>query len=250
MKVLGIIPSRYQSTRFPGKPLADIMGKSMIFRVYEQVSKSPLINELVVATDDERIADHVKNFGGKVMLTSKNHANGTSRCLEVLESLSNQGKEFDIVVNIQGDEPFIQPEQIDQIVGLFSDDVTEIASLASRINTKKDLFDSNVVKVVMNPNGNALYFSRQAIPFLRGIEQEAWLDKNSFYKHVGIYAYKTNILKKINTLEPSPLEESEKLEQLRWLENDFVIRLGITDYKGVGIDAPEDITKLINNSCD
>ncbi len=250
MKVLGVIPSRYQSTRFPGKPLADIMGKSMIFRVYEQVSKSHLVNELVVATDDDRIADHVKNFGGHVMMTSENHVNGTSRCLEVLENFNDRGEEFDVVVNIQGDEPFIQPEQIDQIVCLFSDNVTEIASLASRITTEKDLFDPNVVKVVMDPKGNALYFSRQTIPFVRGIEQEAWLDKNSFYKHVGIYAYRYIILKKINTLEPTPLEESEKLEQLRWLENDFVIRLGITDYKGVGIDTPEDITKLINNSCD
>ncbi|MBE0650168.1 MAG: 3-deoxy-manno-octulosonate cytidylyltransferase [Bacteroidales bacterium] len=250
MKVLGVIPSRYQSTRFPGKPLADIMGKSMISRVYEQASKADSVDELIVATDDERIASHVRGFGGKVMMTSENHTNGTSRCLEVLETINKMGKEFDIVVNIQGDEPFIQPEQIDQLVNIFSDGVTEIASLASKITSKKDLFDPNVVKVVMNPKGNALYFSRQTIPFLRGIAQETWLERGLFYKHIGIYAYKSIILKKINDLTPTPLEEFEKLEQLRWLENNMVIRLGITDYKGVGIDTPEDIAKLINNSCD
>ena len=250
MKVLGVIPSRYQSSRFPGKPLADIMGKSMIFRVYEQASKANLINELIVATDDNRIADHVNGFGGKVMMTSENHENGTSRCLEVLESLNKQGKEFDVVVNIQGDEPFIQPAQIDQIIGLFSDEKTEIASLASGITENKDLFDPNVVKVVMGSQGRALYFSRQTIPFVRGSEPEIWLEKNTFYKHIGIYAYRANILKKINALEVTQLEKTEKLEQLRWLENNLVIRLGITDYKGVGIDTPEDITKLINNSCD
>lgn len=250
MKVLGVIPSRYQSTRFPGKPLADIMGKSMISRVYERASEAGSIDELIVATDDERIANHVRSFGGKVMMTSENHTNGTSRCLEVLETISRDEKAFDIVVNIQGDEPFIQPEQIDQLVSLFSDGTTEIASLVSKITSEKDLFDPNVVKVVMNPHGNALYFSRQTIPFLRGIDQQIWLGKGSFYQHIGIYAYKSTILKKINALDPTPLEESEKLEQLRWLENNLVIRLGITDYKGVGIDTPEDITKLINNSCD
>ena len=250
MKVLGVIPSRYQSTRFPGKPLADIMGKSMIFRVYEQASKSDLINELVVATDDERIADHVRAFNGQVMMTSENHENGTSRCLEVLESLNKEGKEFDVVINIQGDEPFIQPAQINQIIGLFDDGETEIASLASRIAEKSELFDPNVVKIVMDPKGRALYFSRQTIPFVRGIESETWLEANTFYKHIGIYAYKSSILKKINDLEVTHLEKTEKLEQLRWLENNLIIRLGITDYKGVGIDTPEDITKLINNSCD
>lgn len=250
MKVLGIIPSRYQSTRFPGKPLADIMGKSMIFRVYEQASKSTHINKLIVATDDERIANHVKDFNGQVMMTSESHENGTSRCLEVLETLNKQGEEFDVVVNIQGDEPFIQPAQIDQIIGLFSDKKTEIASLSSPITEKKELFDPNVVKVVMDPEGRALYFSRQTIPFVRGFEPDAWLDKNTFYKHIGIYAYRSGILKKINALKTTRLEKTEKLEQLRWLENSFVIRLGITDYKGVGIDTPEDITKLINNSCD
>ena len=250
MKVLGIIPARYQSTRFPGKPLADILGKSMISRVYEQASKTHSIDELIVATDDERIADHVKGFGGKAMMTSENHENGTMRCLEVVETFRNQGKEFDVVVNIQGDEPFIQPEQIDQVVDLFNDETTDIASLASKIKSKRDLFEPNVVKVVMDPKGNALYFSRQAIPFLRGIEQEIWLQKGIFYEHIGIYAYKAGILKKISNLEPTPLEEMEKLEQLRWLENNLVIRLGITDYTGVGIDTPEDISKLINNACD
>jgi len=250
MKVLGIIPSRYQSTRFPGKPLADIMGKSMIFRVYEQASKSALINELVVATDDKRIADHVKGFKGQVMMTSENHENGTSRCFEVMESFKKQGKEFDVVLNIQGDEPFIQPTQIEQIIGLFSDKETEIASLVAPITEKEDLFNPNVVKVVMNPNGRAMYFSRQAIPFVSGSEPDTWLDKNTFYQHIGIYAYKCDILEKINMLDVSQLEKTEKLEQLRWLENDLVIRLGITDYKGVGIDTPEDIAKLINNSCD
>lgn len=250
MKVLGVIPSRYQSSRFPGKPLADIMGKSMIFRVYEQASKSDLISELVVATDDERIADHVKDFNGQVMMTSQNHENGTSRCFEVMESFKKQEKEFDLILNIQGDEPFIQPAQIDQILGLFSDKQTEIASLTCPITEKGDLFDPNVAKVVMDTKGRAIYFSRQAIPFVAGVEPDTWLDEHTFYKHIGIYAYKSDILKKINTLEVAQLEKTEKLEQLRWLENNLVIRLGITDYKGVGIDTPEDITKLINNSCD
>ncbi len=250
MKVLGVIPARYQSTRFPGKPLADIMGKSMISRVYEQASRAGSVHELIVATDDRRIDDHVQGFGGQVMMTSESHANGTSRCLEVLETLRRAGKDFDIVVNIQGDEPFIQPEQIDLLVGLFGNATTEIASLASRISSKQDLFDPNVVKVVMGPAGNALYFSRQTLPYLRGVDQEDWLQQGTFYKHIGIYAYKADILMKINHLKPTPLEETEKLEQLRWLENNLVIRLGITDYKGVGIDTPGDISKLINNACD
>lgn len=250
MKVLGIIPARFNSTRFPGKPLADIFGKSMVRRVYEQAAKSQFLNGQVVAADDERIAEHVRNFGGRVMMTSKTHPNGTSRCLEVLKTLEAQGEKFDVVVNIQGDEPFIQPKLIDKLVHLFSDDTTEIATLATIITETKDIFNHNVVKVVMSPQGRALYFSRQAIPFVRDEGQEHWLSRNSFYKHLGIYAYKSSVLKQIVSLVPTPLERAENLEQLRWLENNLVIRLDIIDYKGVGVDTPEDIVKLINNSCE
>ena len=249
MKVLGIIPSRYASTRFPGKPLADICGKSMVQRVYEQANATPDVERVVVATDDNRIVRHVESFGGNVMLTGSDHANGTSRCREVVEKLEKQGLYFDVVMNIQGDEPLIQPEQISQLIALFPNGTTDIATLAHPIKEVDELMNPNAVKVVIGTQHQALYFSRQAIPFVRGENPENQLGKIDFYKHLGIYAYRTPVLKKIVLLPPGKLEQSEKLEQLRWLENGFVIKVIITDYEGVGVDTPEDLVKLINKIC-
>jgi len=249
MKVLGVIPSRYASTRFPGKPLADICGKSMVQRVYEQANATEDVEMVVVATDDERIARHVESFGGNVMLTDSNHANGTSRCLEVVEKLEKARHSFDVVINIQGDEPLIQPEQISQLIALFPNETTDIATLAHPIKDVEELMNPNVVKIVMGAQKQALYFSRQAIPFVRDEKPGNRLGKVNFYKHLGIYAYRTSVLKKIVVLPPGKLEQAEKLEQLRWLENNLVIIVGITDYEGVGVDTPEDITKLINKIC-
>ncbi len=249
MKVLGIIPSRYASTRFPGKPLADICGKSMVQRVYEQVKAAAGVEKVMVATDDNRIVRHVESFGGNVMLTKSNHANGTSRCREVVEKLEKQGHYFDVIINIQGDEPLIQPKQISQLIALFANETTDIATLAHPIKEMEELMNPNAVKVVTGVQKQALYFSRQAIPFVRGENPENWFGRSIFYKHLGLYAYRTSVLKKIVMLPFGKLEQSEKLEQLRWLENGFVIKVGITDYEGVGVDVPGDIIKLINKIC-
>ncbi len=249
MKVLGIIPSRYASTRFPGKPLADICGKSMVQRVYEQVVATENVDRAVVATDDGRILRHVEGFGGEAMLTDEQHTNGTSRCNEVMEKLEKGGQVFDVVINIQGDEPMIQPEQIGQLLSLFQDKATDIATLARPIKQREELMSPNMVKVVTDLQGKALYFSRQAIPFVRGEKQEGWLTKAAFLGHIGIYAYRSTVLKKIVRLPEGLLEKAEKLEQLRWLENGLVIKVGLTDYEGIGIDTPENLTKLINKIC-
>ena len=215
MRVVGIIPARYASTRFPGKPLALIKGKTMIRRVCEQAWKSRL-DAVVVATDDVRIADEVMCFGGKYVLTDPNHRSGTDRCREALDLLDNQ---FDAVVNIQGDEPFIDPKQINQIIDLMSEEGTSLASLAKRIEDEDELFSPNTVKVVMDKLGNALYFSRNPIPFMRNLDRNEWLKRGVFYKHIGIYAYKADVLRDIANMRPTSLELSESLEQLRWLEN-------------------------------
>ena len=239
MKVVGIIPARYNSTRFPGKPLALIQGKTMIRRVCEQAWKSKL-DAVVVATDDVRIADEVMGFGGQYVLTDPNHRSGTDRCREALDLLGNQ---YDAVVNIQGDEPFIDPRQINQIIDLISQENTLLASLAKRIEDEDELFSPNTVKVVMNKFGNALYFSRNPIPFIRNLDRKEWLEKGVFYKHIGIYAYKAETLRQIAEMQPTSLELSESLEQLRWLENGLNIRMGITDSENVSIDMPDDILK-------
>ncbi len=237
MKIIGVIPSRYNSTRFPGKPLAMIKGKTMIQRVTEQAWKSKL-DAVVVATDDMRIADEVLKFGGQYVLTDPNHPSGTDRCREALYMLDDT---YDAVVNIQGDEPFIDPEQINQVVDLISLDDTQIASLARRINEEDELFSPNVVKVVMDKCDNALYFSRNPIPFMRNIDRKDWLAKGVFYKHIGLYAYKTDTLCRIAKMEPTRLEMAESLEQLRWLENGLSIRMGITDIEHFSIDVPNDL---------
>ena len=239
MKVVGIIPARYASTRFPGKPLALIKGKPMIQRVYEQALKSKL-DAVVIATDDVRIADAVMDFGGQYVMTSPNHRSGTDRCCEALDLLKTK---YDAVVNIQGDEPFIDPKQIDLLVDLIVRDDTPLASLAKRIDDEDELFSPNAVKVVVNQEGNAMYFSRNPIPFMRNVDRDEWLVKGRFYKHIGIYAYKADVLHQIAEMQPTTLELSESLEQLRWLENGLTIRMGVTDSENVSIDMPSDIVK-------
>ena len=241
MKFVGIIPARYASTRFPGKPLAMLGGKAVIQRVYEQVKDC--FDDLYVATDDARIADCVKSFGGKVVMTSEACNNGTERCLDAYRNL---GIECDVIVNIQGDEPFIQQKQVEALISCFDSPETDIATLVKPFE-KEDGLERlecpNSPKVVMNTNGFAIYFSRSVIPYLRGVEKEEWLDKRVFYKHLGIYAYRVDVLEKITTLEQSPMEKAESLEQLRWLENGYKIRVGVTDIETVGIDTPEDLER-------
>lgn len=235
MKILGIIPARYGSTRFEGKPLALINGKMMIQRVYEQACKADRLSEVVVATDDERIYNAVLGFGGKAVMTSTNHKSGTDRCREVVDKV---GAGFEAVINIQGDEPYINPLQINQIAELISDKDTPIASLCKPVHDAEELASPNAVKVVFDKNGKALYFSRFAIPYLRNK-----VDR-TFYKHIGIYAYKTLTLREISALPQSGLELAESLEQLRWLENGYTVRMGVTEFESFSVDVPEDITKI------
>ncbi|MCX6230610.1 MAG: 3-deoxy-manno-octulosonate cytidylyltransferase [Bacteroidetes bacterium] len=243
MNCIGIIPARYASTRFPGKPLAIIDGKSMIQRVYEQVSMAESLIKVIVATDDDRIADHVKSFGANVCMTSEKHNSGTDRCFEVVENLNKS--DVDIIINIQGDEPFINPAQIDLLASCFADNSVEIATLIKRIECCEDIFNPNVVKVVKDIHNRAVYFSRSAIPFQRGVAQEKWLEKGmDYYKHIGIYAYRTATLKKIVSLPLSSLEKTESLEQLRWIENGYTIYTATTEFESIAIDTPEDLKKL------
>jgi len=239
MKIVAIIPARYASSRFPGKPLIDIAGKSMIRRVYEQAAKSSLLSKVVVATDHQEIYDHVIKFGGNVCLTSEDHASGTDRCYEAL--LAQQEK-FDYVINIQGDEPFIDREQIDLLANRL-DGKTEIATLVKVIDVPDQLFNPSEVKVTLNKNKEALYFSRSAIPHIRNTSEDQWMSKYNFVKHVGMYGYRSDILEQITKLEVSSLEKAESLEQLRWLENGFKILTVETMVETMGIDTPEDLLK-------
>lgn len=244
MKIIGIIPARYASSRFPGKALTLIHGKPMIQLVYEQASKAGSLQEIYVATDDNRIVESVHGFGGKVMLTSSHHRSGTERCNEVVEKLQNQGIEMDAVINIQGDEPLINPKQIDMVASLFYDSNIQIASLVKKISNSEELFDPNVVKAIVNPRGKAIYFSRQAIPFLRDTETVKWLQTHTFYKHIGIYGYTKKVLGEIVSLKESQLEKAESLEQLRWLENEYNIFVKETEFESFGIDTPGDLSKI------
>ncbi len=247
MNILGVIPARYASSRFPGKPLAEIKGKTMIQRVYEQAKKSSKITDVIIATDDQRIVDNALTFGGEVVLTSKSHLNGTSRCHEVLELKNSQRPGFyDAVINIQGDEPFIDPGQIDQVCNILINRKAAIATLAKKIEETEDLFNPNIVKVVFDKKQKALYFSRSPIPFVQSQPKEDWLKHATFYKHIGIYGFSTDILKKIVMLKVGKYEHLESLEQLRWLENGIDITVDITEFESVGIDSPEDLQKLIN----
>ncbi len=242
MKVLGIIPSRYGSTRFPGKPLIDINGKTMIQRVYEQAKKAKSLSEVIVATDDNRIFNTVKLFSGDVVMTSSSHESGTERCAEVIGKMDEK---FDVVINIQGDEPFINPEQIDQLSSCFEDEKTDIATLIKKIDSEEELFNPNRPKVAIDENNFALMFSRNAIPEIPTIEKENWIDKHTFYKHIGIYGYRSTILNTISQLPVSRLEQKERLEQLRWLENNYTIKVAITKYEAIAIDTPEDLEKIV-----
>jgi 3-deoxy-manno-octulosonate cytidylyltransferase (CMP-KDO synthetase) len=241
MTILGVIPARYASTRFPAKPLVDVGGKSMIRRVYEQVAKAKQITEVVVATDHREIFDHVRAFSGNVCMTRQDHVSGTDRCYE---ALSLQNKVFDYVINVQGDEPFIHPDQIDLLASRLNGK-TEIATLVKQIDQHETLFSPNVVKAVVSKNMEALYFSRSPIPYLRNVDESFWISQHNFYKHIGMYAYRSDILKRITQLTVGTLEKAESLEQLRWLENGFRISIGITEVETIGIDTPADLTKAL-----
>lgn len=241
MKVIGIIPARFGSSRFPGKPLADINGKSMIMRVYEQAKKA--YENVYVATDDQQIFEHVKQNNGKVILTSTEHKSGTERCAEAYNIIKNEEKRsFDIVVNIQGDEPFISENQLKSILTCFSKN-TQIATLTKKITDYNDIFDINKPKVVFDNNLFAIYFSRSPIPYFRNIEKSNWLNHGDFYKHIGLYAYNSDILQEIVKLKQSKLELAESLEQLRWIENGFKIKVKITDEETISVDTAEDLEK-------
>ncbi|MCD4695389.1 MAG: 3-deoxy-manno-octulosonate cytidylyltransferase [Bacteroidales bacterium] len=248
MKIIGIIPARYASSRFPGKPLTIIQGKPMIHRVYEQAIQAKTLTDVFVATDDERIAKVVQAFGGNVILTSNKHKSGTDRCYEVVEQLKSKDNNYDVVINIQGDEPFIDPKQIELVSECFTDTRVEIATLVKKITKSQELFNPNINKVVFNQLKNAIYFSRHPIPYIQGVDQSKWLDKHTFYKHIGIYAYRADILKKITGLKISSLEKAESLEQLRWLEHGYIIRVEETGFESIAVDIPDDLLKFSNNT--
>ena len=246
MKIAGIIPARYASSRFPGKPLAIIHNKPMIQHVYEQASKVDQLDELIVATDDPRIEKVVKEFGGKVMMTKPTHSSGTERCAEVQKTLKHSGNLFDIIINIQGDEPFIDPKQIDLVASCFKEENVQIATLAKKIDNEKELFDPNIVKIITDINDKAIYFSRQTLPYFRSQQIENWIQLSAHYKHIGIYAYHSAILEEIVTLRKTPLEEAESLEQLRWIENGYAIKVKKTSIESYAVDVPEDLSKFSN----
>jgi 3-deoxy-manno-octulosonate cytidylyltransferase (CMP-KDO synthetase) len=239
-KFIGIIPARYASTRFPGKPLADIQGKSMIERVYHQAKKANQLTDVIVATDHEEIEKTVRSFGGNVCMTAVDHPSGTDRCAEVLEKMKLSAE---AIINIQGDEPFIDPRQIDLLCSCFDDRRTQLATLVKIITSPEVLLNPNSPKVVIDHEGFAIYFSRHPIPYVRSTTEGEWLASHTFYQHIGIYGYRPEVLKQITALRPSPLEKAESLEQLRWLENGFRIKTAVTKFVTVSIDPPEDLRK-------
>jgi 3-deoxy-manno-octulosonate cytidylyltransferase (CMP-KDO synthetase) len=242
MNILGIIPARYASTRFPAKALADIAGKTMVQRVYEQASRSRSLAKVIVATDHPLIFDHVTSFGGHAVMTSPDHPSGTDRCNE---ALPKAGGNFDYVINIQGDEPFIHPEQIDILASCLSDTDVQLATLVRPIDNTDTLFDANKARVIFNTRSEAIYFSRYALPYIKGADQADWLDKHLFYQHVGMYAYRADILREITRLAPSSLEKAESLEQLRWIEHGYRIKVAITTLESLCIDTPEDLANAL-----
>lgn len=242
IEAVGIIPARFASTRFPGKPLIDLLGKSMIQRVYERCVLSKSLSNIIIATDDEIIFNHVKSFTDQVCLTSPTHPSGTDRCAEVVELMNIRA---DVVVNIQGDEPLINPAQIDSLVNCFNDTKTQIATLVKIITNQEVLFNTNTPKVVLDNEQFAIYFSRETIPHIRNIDKAEWLNKHTFYQHIGIYAYQTSILNTITSLNISSLEKAESLEQLRWIENGFKIKTALTSDETYAIDSPEDVAKVL-----
>lgn len=240
MTFIGIIPARYASTRFPGKPLAPLGGQTVIERVYHQVES--VLESVIVATDDERIKNAVESFGGNVVMTSTNHRSGTDRCYEALTKVGESN--FDVAINIQGDEPFIQPQQLRSIMECFNDLSVDIATLVKPFTVDDGisaLENANSPKVVVNKKMEALYFSRSIIPYMRGKDKAEWLKEHTYYKHIGLYAYRCDVLKEITALQQSPLELTESLEQLRWLENGYKIKVGISNTETIGIDTPEDL---------
>lgn len=243
MKILGLIPARFASTRFPGKPLADISGKPMIQWVFERTSQ--VFEHVYVATDDERIKLAVESFGGRVAMTSSNHQSGTDRCAEALDNIEKQtNTRYDVVVNIQGDEPFIQPEQLKKVANCFNDSSIQIATLVKQFSKNEDIYNPNTPKVILNKNDEAIYFSRSVIPFIRRKEKSDWNSSHPFYKHIGLYAYRCDILREITKLEQSPLELAESLEQLRWIENGYRIKVEKTDMETFAVDTPEDLERV------
>lgn len=238
---MAIIPARYASTRFPGKPLALLGGKPVIQWVWENVSAMPELACAVVATDDERIAEAVKGFGGRAVMTASTHRSGTDRCGEVVRKLREEGQTFDVAINVQGDEPFVRQEQLRSLVDCFADGEVQIATLKTAIHSTAELMSPNNVKVVCDLRGRALYFSRQPLPHLRGVEPEQWTERHPYFKHVGIYAFRTETLEALVRLQQSPLELCESLEQLRWLENGYEIQVKETAVANIGIDTPADM---------
>ncbi|MEZ4905459.1 MAG: 3-deoxy-manno-octulosonate cytidylyltransferase [Spirosomataceae bacterium] len=245
--IIGIIPARYASTRFPGKPLIDIEGKSMIQRVYEQALQAKCLSEVIVATDDIHILEHVQTFGGEAVMTATNHPSGTDRCWEAFERIKNNEKAPDsntYIINIQGDEPFVAPEQIDELGGILDGSV-EIASQMIPVSNTDVLFDEGEAKVIVNQHFEAIYFSRQVIPFLKGIDKKDWHNHHTYYRQVGMYAYRADVLGEITQLPVSDLEKAESLEQLRWLQHGYKVKMTLTQYESHCIDTPEDIEKVL-----
>lgn len=241
--MIGIIPARYQSTRFPGKPLVDIKGKTMIQRTWEQAKNA--LSNVAVATDDQRIKDVVESFGGTAIMTSPNHHSGTERCAEAVKVISEiTGTDYDVVINIQGDEPFIQPRQIELLADCFQDSDTGIATLIKKISLNDEIFNPSLPKVIIGNDSYAIYFSRSPIPYIRGKDRERWIDSHIFYRHIGMYGYTTKILQEITRLEPSSLEMAESLEQNRWLESGYKIKICKTDLDTISIDTPDDLKRI------
>lgn len=239
MKAIAIIPARYDSSRFPGKPLSMIGDKSMIRRVYERVRLSG-IKDVIVATDDKRIKDHAEKFGAEVIMTSKKHQSGTERCAEAYRK---SGKSSDIVINIQGDEPFIEPWHIKLLTKAFSKKEVQIATLADHFEDQDSLFSPNTVKIVTDKNNMSMYFSRSVIPFIRDSNTSEWIEKTSFLRHVGIYAFRSSVLQEVVKLQPNQIEASESLEQLRWLYHGYKIKIIECTYHGISVDTPEDLER-------
>lgn len=242
--IVGVIPARYASTRFPAKPLVDIRGKSMIRRVYEQAIQSKSLDEVIVATDDARIFQHVAAFGGKVEMTAEHHRSGTERVAEVVA----RHPDYACCVNIQGDEPFLEPEQIDLLCGVLQEEGVQIATLIRRLTDASSLHSPHTVKAVIDNVGNAMLFSRSPIPFFRDEpDPDKWLSRIPYYKHIGIYGFRRDVLLKVAGMDASPLEQAESLEQLRWLANGYQIRTAETDREALAIDTPEDLRRLLNS---
>ena len=243
MNILGIIPARYASTRLEGKPLADIHGKPMIQHVYERASQA--IKKLIVATDDQRIADAVHEFGGQAVMTSANHTTGTNRCLEAYQAYAFEHDEkIDVVLNIQGDEPMLDPRSIKKLSACFEDEDVQLATLVTAVSDPRDLQDTSVAFVVLSESNNALYFSRSPIPHVRSVELSQWLKHHNFYKHIGMYAYRPKALQSFASMPVSLLERAEMLEQNRWLEAGNQIRVEFTEHQGVSVDTVSDLNRV------